>query len=121
VRTHEHSVATPGAGLPDPSSIRLSLDEPDLMAEYVESATSLLEELEDATLAYEQGRSRPEMAAAIRRILHKLKGEAGMVGAQPIERAFHEAENLFEQIPEAQRPEMLLRLKDWVFVVLGQG
>jgi chemotaxis protein histidine kinase CheA len=120
MRSNEPSVVKPGLRLPDPGTVRLPQEEPDLMTEYVESATSLLEDLEDASLAYEQGRDRPEMAATIRRILHKLKGEAGMVGAQPIERAFHEAENAFEQITEVQRPEMLLRLKDWVFVVLEQ-
>jgi len=103
--------------LPAPASVGLPDDPYGLLSEYVDSTASLLEELEDAALAYERGSNRDEQAAAIRRVLHKIKGESGMVGFYPVEKAFHEAENSFEQIPEAQRAEMLLRLKDWVCVV----
>jgi chemotaxis protein histidine kinase CheA len=119
VRTPESSLSQPGLRLVDPAGVKLPQDDTGLLEEYLESTTSLLEELEDAALAFEQGQNRSETAATIRRVLHKLKGEAGMVGFQPIEHAFHEAENVFELMPEAQRPEMLLQLKDWVFRVLG--
>jgi chemotaxis protein histidine kinase CheA len=118
VRTPEPALSQPSLRLVDPAGVALPQDDTGLLQEYLESTTSLLEELEDAALAFEQGRNRVETAATIRRVLHKLKGEAGMLGFQPIERAFHEAENVFEQMPEAQRPEMLLQLKDWVFRVL---
>jgi HPt (histidine-containing phosphotransfer) domain-containing protein len=109
-----------GLTLPAPQDVALPEDPYSLLGEYVDSCASLLEELEQAALAYERGQDRAEQAATIRRVLHKLKGEAGMVGFDDIGKVFHEAENAFEQTPEAQRAEMLLRLKDWVCAVLQQ-
>lgn len=105
--------------LPDPGSIAVPAEAHDLLAEYIESVTGQVEELEQEALAYEQAEGRPERAAAIRRILHKIKGESGMVGLAAIERIFHEAENAFETLPESQRAEMLLGLKDWVTAVVA--
>jgi len=66
--------------LPDPQEVEISGDMRDLLEDYIDSTGSMLEELERVTLAYENGDGREENAAAIRRILHKIKGESGMVG-----------------------------------------
>jgi two-component system chemotaxis response regulator CheY len=100
--------------LPDPREIKISEDLDDLVFEYVESSASMLQELEVVTLAYEAGNNRQENAAAVRRILHKLKGEAGMVGIDEIYKFCHQAEFAVEELSEEDRTDMLLRVKDWL-------
>lgn len=100
--------------LPCPNQINIPKDLDDLIGEYVESAVSMIQELEVVTLDYEAGNNRQENAAAVRRILHKLKGEAGMVGINDIYEFCHQAEFAVEEFSEDERSEMLLRVKDWL-------
>ena len=74
----------------------------------------MLDELEQATLEYEAGKNRPENAAKIKRILHQIKGESGMVGIEDMAEFCHQAESAFEELAEDERPDMLLRFKDWI-------
>jgi chemotaxis protein histidine kinase CheA len=99
--------------LPDPREVKIPADSEDLLNDYVESTNSMLEELEKAALAYEAGTDLEENAAAARRILHKLKGEAGMVGIDEMSEFCHQAEYAFEELSDNERPDMLLRFKDW--------
>ena len=121
MKTQDYLAIREGRPLPDPESVSLPPDAYDLLGEYTESTKNQLEELEVAALAYEQGVDRAENAAAVRRILHKIKGESGMVGFTDMERIFHESENAFEELPEPRRADMLLRLKDWVLSVLEKS
>ena len=100
--------------LPDPRQIKATSDLDGLMDEYVESAASMLQELEAAALAHEAGKNREENAAAVRRILHKLKGEAGIVGIDEIYEFCHQAEFAMEELSDDERSDMLLRVKDWL-------
>ena len=100
--------------LPDPQQITVSPDFSDLIDEYVDSAVSMLQELEIASLAYEAGKDRQENAAAVRRILHKLKGEAGIIGISEIYEFCHQAEFAVEELADDERSDMLLRVKDWL-------
>ena len=100
--------------LPSPGELDVPGDIADLLDDYIESASSMLEELEKAALAYEAGTDRQTSAAAIRRILHKIKGESGMVGIDDMSEFCHQAEYAFEELDPKQRPDMLLRFKDWV-------
>lgn len=100
--------------LPDPNEIEIPDDIGNLLDEYIESASSMLDELEQATLEYEAGKNRPENAATIKRILHKIKGESGMVGIEDMAEFCHQAESAFEELAEDERPDMLLRFKDWI-------
>ena len=104
--------------LPRPEDVTVPADTDYLMDEYVESTVSLLEELETATLRYEAREDCEENSAAIRRVLHKLKGEAGIVGADDINELCHQAESAFEELSENKRPDMLLRFKDWVYLAI---
>lgn len=100
--------------LPSPQDVTVGDDIGDMRQDYIESTNSILEELEHATLRYEARQDRDENAAMIKRLLHKLKGEAGMVGCEDINELCHQAESAFEELWENQRPDMLLRFKDWV-------
>jgi HPt (histidine-containing phosphotransfer) domain-containing protein len=100
--------------LPDPKEMEIPDDIGSLLDEYIESASSMLDELEQATLEYEAGKNRPENAATIKRILHKIKGESGMVGFEDMAEFCHQTESAFEELAEDERPDMLLRFKDWI-------
>jgi len=104
--------------LPEPSEIEIPDDIGSLLDEYIESAGSMLDELEQATLEYEAGKNRPENTAIIKRILHKIKGESGMVGIEDMAEFCHQTESAFEELAEDERPDMLLRFKDWISTAL---
>jgi len=104
--------------LPSLEDVEIPADIGDLLEDYIESAESMLDELEQAALALESGQNGPENTAAVRRILHKIKGEASMVGFDQIAEFCHQAEFAFEELPEHQRPDMLLRFRDWVWDAL---
>jgi two-component system chemotaxis sensor kinase CheA len=105
--------------LPDPQDVQVPDDIGDLLDDYIDSTESMLNELEQATLAYEAGQDREENSAAIRRILHGIKGESSMVGFDQISELCHQAEFAFEELPEHKRPDMLLRFKDWALAALN--
>ena len=110
--------------LPKSDEIQVPEDIGDLLMEYVDSTNSLLDELETAALSYETGSTRLETAAAIRRVLHKIKGESSMVGIEDMSELCHHAEDAFEDMPENKRVDMLLRFKDWASTAmqkLAQG
>jgi chemotaxis protein histidine kinase CheA len=99
--------------LPDPRDVNIPADSEELLNDYVESANSMLDELEQAALAYESGNNSEENNATIRRILHKIKGESSIMGIKDISDICHQEEYAFEELGENQRPDMLLRFKDW--------
>ena len=100
--------------LPNPNEIEIPDDIGDILDDYIESTSSMLDELEQATLAYEAGNNRQENAATIKRILHKIKGESAMTGIEQMSELCHQTESAFEELAENERPDMLLRFKDWV-------
>ena len=100
--------------LPSPEQLEIPGDFEELIGEYVESSASMLQELEVVTLAYEAGKDREENAASVRRILHKLKGEAGIIGINEIYEFCHQAEFAVEELSDDERSDMLLRVKDWL-------
>ena len=100
--------------LPDPNKIEIPDDIGDILDDYIESTSSMLDELEQATLAYETGNNRQENAATIKRILHKIKGESAMVGIEQMSELCHQTESALEELAENERPDMLLKFKDWV-------
>ena len=100
--------------LPDPHGVKIPCDSEYLLDDYIESANSMLDELEQAALAYETGNNSEDNAATIRRILHKIKGESSIMGITEISEFCHQAEYAFEELDENTKPDMLLRFKDWV-------
>ena len=114
MKTEDFSGIRNNSSLPDPQDVKLPGDSKDLLDDYVESTSSMLDELEQAVLAYEADNNSEENSAAIRRILHKIKGESSMMGINEISELAHQTEYAFEELYENQRPDMLLRFKDWV-------
>lgn len=118
----EHTTSTTfHLELPDPAGVHPPEDVYDLFEEYIESTSTQLEELEQVALAYEQGsdpEEQEERAGTIRRVLHRIKGESGVVGFELVAQILHQAENVFEALSVEQRPDMLLRLGDWLTVIL---
>lgn len=101
--------------LPDYHGVDLSTIVEDIWDAYVESSIGLLTELEAAAMAFESGQNPEENAAAIRRTLHTLKGEAGMTGFMDLHNLCHEAETAFEAMAqEGCAADMVLRVKDWM-------
>ncbi len=119
MKTKDFSGIRNNGPLPSPQEVAAPGDIGDLLNDYIESTGSMLEELEQATLAYEGGDDREENAAAIQRILHKIKGESGMVGIEDIGQLCHETEFAFEELGEDLRPDMLLRFKDWTCAAIN--
>ena len=99
--------------LPNPEDITIPGDIGDMLNDYIESTCSMLDELEEAVLEYEQGNNKKENLAAIKRVLHKIKGESAMVGIEDMAQFCHEAEYAVEEIKEQDLPNMLLKFKDW--------
>ena len=118
MKTKDFSGIRKNGPLPSPQEVEIPSDIGDLLNDYVESANSMLNELEAATLAYESGDNRAEHAAAVRRILHKIKGESSMVGIDELAEFCHQAEYAFEELSENKRADMLLRFKDWVYAAI---
>ena len=114
MKTKDFSGIRNNGSLPDPQDVHVPGDSEDLLDDYVESTNSMLDELEQAALAYEAGNNSEENAATIRRILHKIKGESSIMGINEISEFCHQAEYAFDELDENTKPDMLLRFKDWV-------
>jgi HPt (histidine-containing phosphotransfer) domain-containing protein len=118
MQTKDFSGIRTNGPLPRPEELEVPGDIGDLWDDYTESTLSALEELEKAALAYEAGNDREAGASTVRRILHKIKGESGMVGIDDMSEFCHQAEDAFEELDPKQRPDMLLRFKDWVYAAI---
>lgn len=114
MKTRDFSGIRTNRPLPNPGDLEIPEDIADMLEDYADSTFSLLDELERAAMAYESGIEREDNAASVRRILHKIKGEAAMMGVDDVSELCHEAEYAFEEFAENQRTDMLLRLKDWI-------
>ncbi|MCH7917709.1 MAG: Hpt domain-containing protein [Planctomycetes bacterium] len=105
--------------LPDPGAVALPEDFSDFLDDYIESTESQLDELEQAILRFETAQTREQDAAEIRRILHKIKGESGMVGLDDMATFVHEVESAFDQLSDDRAADMLFRFKDWTTAAMA--
>ena len=112
---NDFSIVRVNGTLPDPCDIDTDEIVRDLWSAYDDSISSILPELEKVALDYEAGKNVDENAASIRRILHSMKGEAGMCGVMDVYHLCHEAEFGFEEISDhSQAGDMVLKVKDWI-------
>ncbi|MCC6475563.1 chemotaxis protein CheA [bacterium] len=97
----------------------------DLIADYLASQPSLLEDFEELALGLEE--KGEESLRALKRQVHTWKGEAGIVGFERLSKALHEIEDELAQAPESSYPaisDAMLLLKDAlgrVFDTLARG
>lgn len=118
MKTKDFSGIRNNGPLPNPQEVQIPEGIGDLLDDYIESTNSLLDELEEAALAYEAGDDREGNAATVRRVLHKIKGESSMVGVDDMSELCHQAEYAFEELAEHKRTDMLLKFKDWTSVAI---
>ncbi len=93
-----------------PQGLSPSVDE-ELFTAYLEEQQSSLAEMESAILECEHAQDT-EQIAALRRILHTMKGEAGMVGVNIISSFCHAAEEYLDG--ESVSVDVLLTIRDWL-------
>lgn len=108
-----------GGQLPNPEDQVIPEDIGDFLEDWIESTETQLDDLERAILNYESAQNQDQDAAEIRRILHKIKGESGIVGLDDIAAFVHEVENAFEKLRPEACPDMLFRFKDWTIAAMN--
>lgn len=105
--------------LPDPEQIEVPSDLSDLLGEYLDSAVCMLRELEAAIPACEAEGGQQEGMVVVKRILHKLKGEAGIVGIDDIYEFCHRAELAVQELSGEELSNTLLTIKNWLDAALN--
>ncbi|MBW8036629.1 MAG: response regulator [Planctomycetes bacterium] len=114
----DFSVIRQNGDLPDPKTVDTSAIIPDLWEIYYDSTSTLLSNLEAAAMDIEAGNNIEDNAAAIRRILHSLKGDSGVTGLNDIYELCHETEFAFEELSSSDAADMILKVKDWICEVI---
>jgi two-component system chemotaxis sensor kinase CheA len=93
-----------------------------ILDEFLDSRTESLLRIEEIALELEKsetGDNEPR-EEELKRLLHTLKGEAGMLGLGSVERLCHRLETSFESgDPSAVFAERLLESKDWLAEAFG--
>lgn len=100
--------------LPSPQEVQIPSESAEFLDDLAASIASMLEELEVAAMACESQNKRKKNAASARRILHSIKGEAGILAIDDIYELCHQAESAMEEIDDDKHTDMLLRVKDWL-------
>ncbi len=86
----------------------------DILAEFLSGQESVMEELEGLVLDADKGGLNDERRSAIKRIIHTIKGETGMLGLNEAQRLCHETESYIEAGGKGQTVDKLLAVKDWL-------
>lgn len=84
----------------------------EMLSAYVSQQVSMLSDLEDWVLNYEQQRSEQALSE-IKRLVHTAKGEAGVMGFELISECCHELEDYIQEQGKTLSPDILLEFKDW--------
>jgi two-component system chemotaxis sensor kinase CheA len=114
---------TKGKPAPTPPGEKLSGDQEappidrELLAEWLSSCDGLLGEVEANTLALETSKEPDTLIADLRRHVHTLKGECGVLSLGLAQRMCHEAESLVDRETGAGRAfpsDAVLCLVDWL-------
>lgn len=114
------SATAPEAGAnPEP----VSADDQGLIAAWITGCDGMLTDLEDRLLALERTPTDGEVIADIRRTMHTLKGECGVLSLHTAQKLCHEAETLLDLCVETKRPipiDPFLLLLDWLRAYTGR-
>jgi two-component system, chemotaxis family, sensor kinase CheA len=97
----------------------------DIIVGFIEEVRELLLQLEDDLIGLEKNPENGEIINNIFRVMHTLKGSAGMVGFKNIQDLTHEFEEIYEQIREGRISidsgiiDLTLRGKDSIISMLN--
>ncbi len=84
-----------------------------ILKDFLAAQRGSLEDLEEEILAMESG--DPERRGAFKRRLHTMKGEAGVLGLEDLERICHATEDFIETCGvSAEVTDRLLKVRDWM-------
>jgi len=84
-----------------------------ILGDFLSNAQLTLEDLEQEIEAVRQGRA--DAVAAVRRRIHTIKGEAGMLGLNDLEQILHKTETFLQQpAPGWDQADRLLLVRDWI-------
>ena len=109
----ENAAVIDNISLPDVQSIGTDGIEQEFWSDYMSSTIVNLEKLEAAAMALEEGDA--SQGPGIKRLLHSIKGESGMIGLNDVQQVVHDAETAFDEMgPCAESADMVLTVKDWV-------
>lgn len=108
--------ATPAAGL---NKLELSeAADPALLAEFIANARLTAEDLESLIDQIRGG--SVEAVARLRRLIHTLKGESGMLGLDALAQLLHATESYLDYpVATWNRAEQLLLVRDWMLDALA--
>ena len=84
----------------------------EIFEEFLESQDSRLQEMESLILDYENTGNR-ESLRGIKRIIHTIKGEAGLVGLNDVNLVCHKLEDILDNDISLD-VDVLYRVKDWL-------
>ncbi len=96
----------------EPLSLPPAVDKT-IFTDFISRQPGNLDELEEQILAAESS-SDENAIAAVRRIVHTLKGEAGLLGLQDVEKLCHTIEDSLDQFAPNTIVDSLLIAKDWM-------
>ena len=96
-----------------PEEKPIAMDD-DILAEFLSGQESVMDELEGLILDVDKNGLNDESRSAIKRIIHTLKGESGMLGLGEVQRLCHETESYIEAGGSDQVADKLLAVKDWL-------
>ena len=88
--------------------------DPEIFQQFIQSQDSNLEEMESLLLSYNKGEENKEIIAELKRKVHTLKGETGILGLNDIQDLCHLAEDRIEQGVTQELIDDLFALKDWL-------
>ena len=87
--------------------------EPDLLLEFLAQQQSNLEEMERLILNLDKPQGANQVTP-LGRLLHSLKGEAGLLGLDEVERLCHMIEEVLPVAKPSEMVDCLLKAKDWL-------
>jgi two-component system chemotaxis response regulator CheY len=113
----ETTAVVSNISLPDLAQIDLGGLESEFWNDYLSSTIVNLEKLEAAAMEMEDGDE--SQLDPIKRLLHSIKGESGMIGLNAVQQVVHDAESACEEMgPTPAAADMVLTVKDWVETVV---
>jgi two-component system chemotaxis response regulator CheY len=101
--------------LKEPAEVDLSQVQAEFWGEYMASTVAKLEELEQAGMELESSDDPESVRNGVMRLLHSLKGEAGMIGLMDVQAACHETETIVKEADDpASMADTVLEVRDWI-------